>query len=202
MFGSVPVFPGACLSTMDLKRSALGGPDRESRSRSRRGSWRKGRLVSRDRSSARESRRGRREDDPVVRSSTPDLRRRRPSVERLSLSTRQGNPASLAWPAYNHNIRRFLLRRFPYNVVHRVWEPPHPGRCPRPSSTRVWRWQSFTPVDEFDQSADTTGSGSDVGSKADRRGQCVCLGFPRHTKNARTIGRFVVEAAGSRQASD
>jgi hypothetical protein len=25
MFGSVPVFAGACLSTMDLKRSALGG---------------------------------------------------------------------------------------------------------------------------------------------------------------------------------
>ena len=28
----------------------------------------------------------------------------------------------LAWPAYNHNTRRFLLRRFPYSVVYRVSE--------------------------------------------------------------------------------
>jgi plasmid stabilization system protein ParE len=28
----------------------------------------------------------------------------------------------LAWPAYTHNTRRFLLRRFPYSVVYRVSE--------------------------------------------------------------------------------
>ena len=28
----------------------------------------------------------------------------------------------LAWPTYNHNTRRFLLRRFPYSVVYRVSE--------------------------------------------------------------------------------
>jgi hypothetical protein len=28
----------------------------------------------------------------------------------------------LAWPAYSHKTRRFLLRRFPYSVVYRVSE--------------------------------------------------------------------------------
>jgi plasmid stabilization system protein ParE len=26
----------------------------------------------------------------------------------------------LTWPSYDHNTRRFLLRRFPYSVVYRV----------------------------------------------------------------------------------
>jgi plasmid stabilization system protein ParE len=39
----------------------------------------------------------------------------------------------LAWPAYFHNTRRFLLRRFPYSVVYRVSENsgPPPARCTR-----------------------------------------------------------------------
>jgi plasmid stabilization system protein ParE len=28
----------------------------------------------------------------------------------------------LAWPAHDHNTRRFLLRRFPYSVVYRASE--------------------------------------------------------------------------------
>jgi plasmid stabilization system protein ParE len=32
------------------------------------------------------------------------------------------NSLPLAWPAYHHDTRRFLLRRFPYSVVYRVSE--------------------------------------------------------------------------------
>ena len=44
--------------------------------------------------------------------------------EEIDAAVRAIEQAPVAWPGCDHGTRRFLLRRFPYNVVYRV-EPGH-----------------------------------------------------------------------------
>ncbi len=41
-------------------------------------------------------------------------------AEELSAAVAHIERAPITWPIYEHNARRFLLRRFPYSIVYRV----------------------------------------------------------------------------------
>jgi hypothetical protein len=107
-------------------RRARWSPDRESRSRNRR--ERGGRLVSRDQSPAPESRRGRREDHPLVRSSPSHPRRSRPCLERLSFSTKRSKKLKPPLSGTPNEVRPRRPHSPMRSTPRSQFSPEHPRR--------------------------------------------------------------------------